>query len=197
MTERDGVMERTGKLGKLDSPRRMAELQPEWVLDCLGVSGSRVVCDIGAGSGVFTLAAARRTAGSVYAVETDGAILAVLAQRAEAAGLHTVRPLCVSAYAYDIPDHSVDVALLVTVLHEVDNRDALLAELGRILCGQGRVCVIEFRKEQTPMGPPVSCRLGEDDVDGIFGAAAFVRVDSFALSGNFYGLVYARQGNNA
>src|SRR5579864_2692955 len=59
----------TGDLSIFDSPGRDQRLQINRVMDILGVAPGKNVADIGAGSGWFTVRAARRVAetGKVYA----------------------------------------------------------------------------------------------------------------------------------
>src|SRR5512146_1478530 len=63
----------TGDLSIFDSPGRDERLQINRVMDILGISPGKSVADIGAGSGWFTVRAARRAtgAGTVYAVDIN------------------------------------------------------------------------------------------------------------------------------
>src|SRR5258708_29461807 len=61
----------TGDLSIFDSPGREERLHIDRVMDILGVAPGKTVADIGAGSGWFTVRAARRVGGSgmIYAVD--------------------------------------------------------------------------------------------------------------------------------
>src|SRR5262249_18287080 len=63
----------TGDLSIFETPGREDKLQINRVMDLLGISSGKNVADIGAGSGWFTVRAARRTgaAGQVYAVDIN------------------------------------------------------------------------------------------------------------------------------
>src|SRR5262245_14944526 len=63
----------TGALSVFDSPGRDKRLQVDRVMDLLGITRGSVVADIGAGSGWFTVRAAKRVApaGTVYAVDIN------------------------------------------------------------------------------------------------------------------------------
>ncbi len=63
----------TGDLSIFDSPGRDERLQINRVMDILGIWPGKTVADIGAGSGWFTVRAARRVgeAGMVYAVDIN------------------------------------------------------------------------------------------------------------------------------
>lgn len=87
----NGVMDAEGKWEKLERPARVAALDPEGTLTHVGMGPHDTVCDIGAGSGLFSFAAAKKTDATVYAVDTDHAVLAQLARKAETTGATNVK----------------------------------------------------------------------------------------------------------
>jgi len=174
------------KVIKLENPVRIAELNPEGTLKKIGLRDGQTFCDIGAGSGIFTIPAARITSRTVYAVEISAPMLAVISDKARAEGLNHIRPILTEGDRYPIDEHSVDIVLMVTVLHEIERKASLLEEIKRLLKADGTAAVIEFHKRETPMGPPVPRRLGQDEAIGIFKAAGFQPYSAFDLGNNFY-----------
>jgi predicted methyltransferase len=63
----------TGDLSVFEDPKRDKKLQVNRVMDLLGIHPGSAVADIGAGSGWFTVRAARRvgSSGRVYAVDIN------------------------------------------------------------------------------------------------------------------------------
>lgn len=192
MGEQNGILGRSGKWEKLENPARAAELDPAGTLRRAGLQSGQTLCDIGAGSGLFTLAAARLTDGTVWAAETDADILARLTARAQKEGLSNVLPVPAEGVRYRLPDGCADWALLVTVLHEIAEKDALLDELRRLLKPDGRVCLVEFQKARTPMGPPPEHRLGAGEAAALFPRHGFAPEQQFPLSENFYCQVWKK-----
>ena len=178
------------KLEKLENPARLAELAPETTLTRIGLTCGDSVCDIGAGSGIFTLPAARQTRGTVYAVDPNDELLQILEARANAEGLSNIRILRTGTFAYDIPAGSVDLVLLVTVLHEIEAKADLLREVARILKPSGSLCVIEFKKEPTPFGPPVDHRIAIDAVVSVCADSSFHEKERFLLGENLYCVMF-------
>jgi len=197
MSEQDGVIGRAGKWEKLESPARAAELDPLGTLRRVGLCRGETVCDIGAGSGLFTLAAARLTDSDVWAAETDLEILKRLSVRAKEEGLLHVRPVPTDGISYPLPDGCADWALLVTVLHEVSGKSSLLKELHRLVRPGGHVCLIEFQKKRTPMGPPPEHRFGADEAEALFAGNGFLMESEFLLGADFYCQVWRREGRPA
>ena len=176
---------------KLENPARVAELDPEGTLQKLGLTAGDIFCDIGAGSGLFTLPAARLTGAPAYALETDEDMLALVRERADAEGLD-IRTVRVTDAGFGIPDATADVVLLATVLHEIKNRHAFLTNVHKLLRENGRAAVIEFREGETPMGPNSSHRM---DRDCILCAMCEVHLELLAeylLGPNFYCLVFQK-----
>src|SRR5271156_203518 len=83
----------TGDLSIFDSPGRDERLQINRVMDILGIAPGKTVADIGAGSGWFTVRAARRVTetGSVYAVDINPEATSYIDKRAQREGLHNLK----------------------------------------------------------------------------------------------------------
>ena len=175
---------------KLENPARLAELNPEYTLKRIGLKDGDVLCDIGAGSGIFTIPAAGTTRGAVYAVELRADMLDIIAEKARTAGLGNVIPELSDGSSYAVADDAADIALAVTVLHEIADKAAFLKEVKRLLKPGGRMAVIEFHQRATPMGPPVARRLSTVDVGAVFADAGFAAQDAFDLGDNFYCMVF-------
>ena len=188
MSDHDGIIGKAGKREKLEDPARVAELDPAGTLERIGFRAGQTLCDIGAGSGLFSLAAAGLGAKTVWATDTDADILADL--KARASSLPNLQTLPINRDAYPVPDESADWILLVTTLHEVAEKEVLLYEMRRMLAPDGTVCLIEFIKARTPMGPPPEHRLGAQDVEKLFSREGFDKVSEFQLGENFYCQTY-------
>jgi ubiquinone/menaquinone biosynthesis C-methylase UbiE len=182
------------KAMKLENPARLAELSPAATLIKIGLKDGQVLCDIGAGSGIFTIPAARLTRGTVYAVEVSEAMLSVIGEKVKSEGLKNVELVLAEGTHYPIESHSADVALVVAVLHEIPEKAAFAEEVRRLLKPGGIVAVIEFHKRETLMGPPFTLRLGQDETAAVFEDAGFRRHDSFDLGDNLYCMVFESSG---
>lgn len=170
---------------KLERPERVEQLKPDYVLDKLKVTNQVNVADIGAGSGVFTRAAAKKTKGTVYALEISDELLGVLKESKKNQHLENVSVVKVQGNKFDIPDESCAVALLITVLHELDNPELILTEIKRVLTSRGRLGIIEWRDEVTPMGPPLDHRISESRIREVLSDSGFKIVHQENLSDNF------------
>jgi len=181
------------KVEKMESPIRLEELRPAETLIRIGLRQNHTLCDIGAGSGVFNVTAAMITYNKVYALEIDQQMLKIIEKKAQEFDLPNIVPLHVDSDDLDIEEHSVDIALMVTVLHELPNKSAYLTNLKRFLSEQARIGIIEFHKKQTPLGPPVEHRLSKVEIKDLFAGIGFAAIDNFDLGENFYCLVFTAE----
>src|ERR1700693_1001740 len=85
----------TGDLSIFDSPGREDRLQINRVMDILGIAPGKAVADIGAGSGWFTVRAARRVtdSGVVYAVDINPEAIRYVVDRTQKEKLHNVKTI--------------------------------------------------------------------------------------------------------
>lgn len=168
---------------KLEDPKRTGELNPPETLKRIGLKKDGAFCDIGAGTGIFTFAAAEQTQSDIYAVEISDAFFQILqAKRLESKAdkvqlLKDVR---------DVPSNSCGTVLLCTVLHELEDIQAMMREIKRILRPEGVLAVIEFHKRQTPLGPPEVRRISPGQVEEILKQCGLCQKEYFELGENFY-----------
>ena len=193
----DGIMKKTlvamrkgDAMHKLENPVRVAELNPPETLRRIGLRQGDGFLDVGAGTGLFAFEAAQQTQGAVYAVEISLEMLRVLTERRESAGLANVQIL---GGVEDVPDGASDLALLSTVLHELEQPEAVLGHIRRALKQGGRLAVIEFHDHITPMGPPVTHRVGEAQTASLLATAGFSVEGAFSLGENMYCLTARNQ----
>src|SRR5919106_5719242 len=87
--------ELAGALQRQLNPRRARWQKPAAVVRALGLRRGQVIAEIGAGPGYFTprLARAVGSAGHVYAVDPEAAVLDVLRQRLKKSGVRNVTPV--------------------------------------------------------------------------------------------------------
>lgn len=110
----------TGSLSTFEDPKRAEKLQIERVMDLLAIREGSVVADIGAGSGWFTVRAARRvgSTGTVYAVDINEQYLNHIKNRAEKEGFPNIRTVLGKENDPLLPSGRIDSILLLKTYHE-------------------------------------------------------------------------------
>jgi cyclopropane fatty-acyl-phospholipid synthase-like methyltransferase len=135
----------TGDLSVFDSPGRDEKLQINRVMDILEITPGKTVADIGAGSGWFTVRAARRVTetGSVYAVDINPEATRYVDNRAKKEGLRNVKTVLSNGDDPQLPANKIDSVLLLKTYHEVDKPVALLRNLRASLRPGAKVGIID------------------------------------------------------
>ncbi len=135
----------TGDLSIFESPGRDERLQINRVMDILGIAPGKTVADIGAGSGWFTVRAAKRVgkAGVVYAVDINSEAIRYIGDRAQKERLANVKPILSKADDPLLPAAAVDAVLLLKTYHEVAQPVVLLRNLRATLRPGAKVGIID------------------------------------------------------
>ncbi len=111
----------TGELSIFEDPKRDERLQPNRIMDILGIKEGSSVADIGAGSGWFTVRAARRVgnSGVIYAEDINRDYLDYIEKRAKRESFANIRTILGKEDNPLLPEKSVDAVLLLKTYHEV------------------------------------------------------------------------------
>ncbi|MGD0271337.1 MAG: class I SAM-dependent methyltransferase [Candidatus Sulfotelmatobacter sp.] len=135
----------TGDLTIFDSPGRDERLQINRVMDILGITTGKTVADVGAGSGWFTVRAARRVGdgGTVYAVDINPESIRYVEDRAQKEKLHNVKTILGKADDPLLPAGAVDAVLLLKTYHEIAEPVGLLRNLRTALRPGAKVGIID------------------------------------------------------
>lgn len=134
----------TGDLSIFESPGRDERLQINRVMDILSVSAGKNVADIGAGSGWFTVRAAKRVGdGTVYAVDINPAAVRYITSRAEKEKLQNVKAILSKPDDPMLPTNSIDAVLLLKTYHEVEHPMELLRNVRAALRTGAKIGIID------------------------------------------------------
>jgi ubiquinone/menaquinone biosynthesis C-methylase UbiE len=114
-------------------------------MDILEITPGKTVADIGAGSGWFTVRAARRVTntGTVYAVDINPEAIRYIDARVQKEGLHNVKTILSKSDDPELPAAKVDAVLLLKTYHEVAHPVALLRNLRASLRPGAKVGIID------------------------------------------------------
>ena len=134
-----------GDLSIFEGKKRAEKLQIDRVMDLLGIREGTKVADIGAGSGWFTVRAARRVgdSGRVYAVEINPKYLEHISERAEKENLPNICTILGKEDDPLLPKGEIDAVLLLKTYHEISQPIVLMRRVRESLGPAGRVGIID------------------------------------------------------
>lgn len=135
----------TGDLSIFENKDRDQKLQVQRVMDILGVKEGAQVADIGAGSGWFTVRAAKRvgSTGVVYAVDINPESIAYINRRIQQDGIANVHTILSREDDPMLSKNSIDSVLLLKTYHEIAHPVLLLQNLRSSLHSGARVGIID------------------------------------------------------
>ena len=116
--------------------------------------------EIGSGYGTFTLPAAKRIKGKLYAFDIEKAMIDIVNSRLKKEQIKNVflEQRDILAHTTGLSDNSVDYVMMFNILHH-DNPNDFLNEAHRILKPKGKVGILHWRSDiTTPRGPDLSIR---------------------------------------
>ena len=134
-----------GDLSVFDSPGREDRLQIARVMDLLGIDPGKNVADIGAGSGWFTVRAAKRVTpgGTVYGVDINPEAIQYIKRRAQKEQLANIVTILGREDNPLLPAGQIDAVLMLKTYHEIAKPVALLRNLRASLRPGARIGIID------------------------------------------------------
>jgi len=177
----------------------MAFSDPQHNLKQLGLHEGDIVVDLGAGTGAYTVAAARDVGGSgrVYAVEVQKDFLQKIKDVANDAGFSNVETLWGDIERVGktkIGDRIADAAIIANVLFQIEDTGGTLEEVNRILKPGGRVLVVDWKDSYGGMGPQAGDILVYDDAKRMFAEAGFTFLKNIDAGDHHYGFIVKKNG---
>jgi ubiquinone/menaquinone biosynthesis C-methylase UbiE len=133
----------------LERPERLAEEQPDQLMNQLRVRPGMVVADIGAGTGYYSrrLAAAVGPTGRVLAVDVQPEMLTLLTNQSARLGFTNITPVLGKTTSPQLQPESADLALLVDVYHEFNYPFEMMQGICLALKPGGQLILVEYRGE--------------------------------------------------
>ena len=131
-------------LVELDNPFTKTN-RAAFIVETLALSEGMTVLDAGCGPGRLTIPLARSVgpAGRVVALDIQAGMLARAKAKTDAAGFANVEFIAAGLGDSKLPADRFDRVVLVTVLGEIPNRAAAIAELFRALKPGGILAIVE------------------------------------------------------
>lgn len=153
-------------IAMLDDPQRDAYQKPDEVVAALNIKQGEVIADLGAGSGYFTFRLARQVGdtGRVYAVDVSPEMIVNLNRRIRDLKVGNVVSVLAAPDDPLLAEASVDRFYICNTWHHIDSRDPYLVLLRRMLKPGGQIIMVDFKKAETPVGPPMELRIDRDDL---------------------------------
>lgn len=134
----------------------MEFINPEKILDQLDLKEDMIACEFGCGSGIFSIALAKRLKkGKVYGLDILEEKLLVFKERASLEGISNIETILTNIEKIGgskLGDNSLDLVLVPNVLFQNEDKRVIIEEVKRITKPGGEILILDWKKE-SPLGP--------------------------------------------
>jgi ubiquinone/menaquinone biosynthesis C-methylase UbiE len=139
------------------------------IIISLGIKEGQTILDSGCGDGYMAKEFANlvKSTGKVYAMDTDEAAIENLRKTA---GTDTIEPIVGDiTKRTELDGSSIDLIYTSNVLHGLTESQiaGYIAETQRLLKPGGILAILEFKKEESPVGPPLNIRISPAELKEI------------------------------
>ncbi|QJD97859.1 class I SAM-dependent methyltransferase [Mucilaginibacter robiniae] len=132
----------------LERDTRQQEENVKLAIQNLPVTTQSTIADIGAGTGYYTFRIASKVKqGKVYAIELQDDAITYLKKRSQSIHQNNVVVVKGSERSPNLPDNSIDLAVMVDVYHELAYPHEYLQSLRKCLKPEGKILLLEYRGE--------------------------------------------------
>lgn len=135
----------TGDLSIFESEDRAKNLQIDRVMDILKITEGKSIADIGAGSGWFSVRAAKRVGekGKVFAVEINQDYIKYINERAKKENFTNIQTVLGTEDDPKLADNSIDAVLILKTYHEIGQPIKVLEKVRKALKKDALVGIID------------------------------------------------------
>lgn len=171
---------------------------PERNIEQAGLSDGLIVADFGAGSGFYSIEAAKAVAprGKVYSIDVQRDLLERLKKDAERQHIRNIEILggdLERLGGSKIREASCDVVIASNILFMIGDKKTFLLEANRILKAGGRLLLIDWSASFSGMGPHGDHVIYKDDAVKLVLGLGFVQEREINAGTHHYGIIFRKQ----
>lgn len=164
----------------LESEDRKNWQNPKEIIELLELKPSYVVADLGCGTGYFTVPLSYKVK-KVYGIDVQKEMLTFLEHKIQQQKIGNIETVLSKENEIPLKNKSVDILLSVNTLHEFRHKKAIIDEIRRVLKADGRAVILDFKKEISDSGPPLSHRISKEQAKRLFKEKGLTTLKTFEL----------------
>lgn len=170
-------------------------LRPELIASHFHVRDGDLVGDFGSGAGTYVPILSQKVGarGRVFACELQRGLVDKLGSMVRAKGLHNVDPLWCDIEAdggIKIADETLDVAIVINTLFQLEDKAAAITEKKRTLRSGGVLYLVDWSDSFGGIGPHPDCVICREVAIDLFESAGFIFEREYPAGVYHYGLAF-------
>ena len=170
------------KLDKLNDPKRLEYLNPDLIWEKAALKDPSILIDIGAGTGFFALLFSEKMKkGKVYACDISDEMLLWLEDNLPSESKGRVIPVRMEESSVSLSEDMADLVYMINLHHELEQPQKILREALRLLRRGGKLLIIDWKKEQTPEGPPLEIGVTEEAIESQMRRSGFSNINAYPI----------------
>jgi len=170
------------KLAKLNDPRRLEYLNSDVIWGKTRLADPDALIDIGAGTGLFALLFANKIKrGKVYACDISEEMITWMNDNIPAEMKGIVIPVKMEETSVPLAYGIADLVYMINLHHELEQPLRLLKEAHRLLKKDGKLMIIDWKKEETPEGPPFEIRITAETIQSQMSESGFSDSEKYTV----------------
>ena len=149
------------------------------ILESFKFKGNEVFMDLGCGDGHISMEALKllNDDATVIAIDNYEPSIIDLQKDVDEQNIKNLKPIFADfTEGTPVEDESVDVIFLLNVFHHFNaarKSSESIKEMKRILKPEGKIYVMEYKKQEVRHGPPYQMRVSDEDVEKMFSDEGF------------------------
>ncbi len=171
---------------------------PNTIIPQLHIPLGSAVADLGAGTGVYSFLVSKVVGptGKVYACDVQKDMLTRLENEIKDRGITNIQTVWSNVENHQgtkLRDESIDWVIVANVLFQVENRDAMIKEIARILKPDGTVLLVDWAESFGNLGPHQNEVINTIEAEKKFSAAGFRKSPQTIEAGSHhYGIIFKK-----
>lgn len=184
------------KLEKLNNPKRLIDIPPDYVWDTLKLEKADTLVEIGAGTAFFSLAFLQQAkASEIYACDISEVMIDWVKENVVSKHPGVIPVKC-EENSIPLDDAIADAVFMINLHHELDDPTLIVAEAHRLLKPRGKIFIIDWIKKDMAEGPPTEIRCLPEQVVEQLVDSGFEHVSTFSTLPKHFLVVGEKASNN-
>jgi ubiquinone/menaquinone biosynthesis C-methylase UbiE len=169
-------------------------INPETIIDQLEFANGMRIADFGCGTGYFTFPMAKKVSpdGMVWALDVLPQKIETVESQAKLSGVTNIitkRVNLENEKGSTLSKESVDWVILVNMLFQNSNKDAIFSEAKRVLKKNGKILLIEWDEKDFLIGPEKKLKVSKEEMLGIVKKNSLEVIKDIETSNFHYGFI--------